>query len=420
MRILYICGDLGIPVLGHRGGSIHVRSLVSALAHAGHAVTLASPLLTKSAGQRPAAFDVPVLHVEPSERTVGASRSLAGFERTVAGGQALSGEIRRILYNDDLASALMAAYRDAPPDVIYERYALNGTAGATVAGALGVPLLLEVNAPLVLEDREYRGGGALGALADAAERWTISRADAVIAVSAALREHVLALGVPGERIHVVPNGVDPGLFQPAPRAAEVRRRWGLNGGPILGFVGGYQPWHGVQLLPSLLERLLPRHPGLRLVIVGDGRGRDAFEREIAASGLGEHILITGALPHEDVPALIREFDVAIAPYPTPRHDFYFSPLKLFEYMGCGVSVVAPRLGQIEEVVRDGETGLLYSPSRLDECEAACDRLLSDRALADRLGRAAAEETHRNHTWDQSAARVTRIAEGLIAEPAARR
>lgn len=420
MRILYVCGDLGIPVLGQRGGSIHVRSLVAALARAGHTLALASPLLTKSASERPAPFDVPVLHVEPGERTIAASRSLARFESTVSGGRGLSGELRRILYNEDLAAALIDAYRDAPPDVIYERYALHGTAGAAVARALDVPLLLEVNAPLVLEDREYRGGGALGDLADAAERWTISQADAVIAVSAALREHVVALGVPGERVHVVPNGVDPELFRPAPRAADVRHRWGLNGGPILGFVGGYQPWHGVHLLPLLLGRLLPRHPGLRLVIVGDGRGRDAFEREIAASGLGDHVLLTGALPHEEVPALIREFDVAIAPYPQPRHDFYFSPLKLFEYMGCGVSVVAPRLGQIEEVVRDGETGLLYSPSRIDECEAACDRLLFDRELAGRLGRAAAEETHRSHTWDRNAAHITRIAEALIAERGARR
>ena len=415
MRILYVSSDLGIPVLGHRGGSVHVRSLVDALARAGHSVVVASPLLTKSQWETPARLDVPVLRVEPSALTTSASRSLEAFAATVGATNLLQDELRRILYNDDLADALRRRCQHAPPDAIYERGSIYGTAGASVARALGVPLLLEVNAPLALEDRTYRGGSGLGELAGAAERWTVSQADAVLAVSSPLREHVVSLGVPAERVHVVPNGVDTELFRPGLRATAVRTRWGLDGGPVLGFVGGYQPWHGILVLPALLERLLPRHPGLRLVVVGDGRGRHELEREIVARGLAAHTRLTGAVPHEEVPALIREFDVAVAPYLRPAHDFYFSPLKLFEYMGCAAAIAAPRLGQIEEVVRDGETGLLYSPFEPDALAEACDRLLSDRDLGRRLGLAAAAEVRRKYTWDHNAARVTRIAEALLAE-----
>ena len=414
MRILYVCSDLGIPVLGQRGGSIHVRGLVDALARARHTVALASPLLTKSTWERAACVDAALLHVGPSERTVSAASALARFETSVAGSPAFAGELRRILYDDDLANTLLETLRSAPLDLVYERYAMFGTAGGHVARAFDAPLVLEVNAPLVLEDCEYRNGGSLRALAESWERATLQRADAVIAVSAPLREYVLSRGVAAERVHVVPNGVDPDLFRPGPRAPEVRRRFGLNGERILGFVGGYQPWHGIEALPALLERLLPRHPDLRLVVVGDGRGRERFQQEIAARGLTDRVLLTGPVPHDEVPALIREFDVAVAPYPEPRHDFYFSPLKLFEYMGCGVGVVAPRLGQIEELVRDGENGLLYEPSRPDELAAACERMLSDPALAQRLGRAAADRVRREYTWDGNAARITRIAEDLIA------
>jgi glycosyltransferase involved in cell wall biosynthesis len=231
---------------------------------------------------------------------------------------------------------------------------------------------------------------------------------------------VVSLGVPPEHVHVVPNGVDTELFRPGPRAPAIRERWGLDGGPVLGFVGGYQPWHGVQVLPALLERLLPRYPGLHLVVVGDGRDRAQLDREIGTRGLAAHARLTGPVPHEEVPALIREFDVAVAPYQGSAHDFYFSPLKLFEYMGCAAAIAAPRLGQIEEVVRDGETGLLYSPSEPDALAATCDRLLSDRDLGRRLGLAAAADVRRNYTWDHNAARVTRIAEALLSERTAAR
>jgi len=415
MKILYVSSDLGIPVLGHRGGSVHVRSLVEALARAGHSVVLASPLLTKSPWERPARLDVPILHVEPSAATRSASRSLEAFGVMVKTTQAFASDLRRILYNDDLVSALRTHCQHAPPDAIYERCAIYGTAGASVARALDVPLLLEVNAPLALEERMYRGGSGLGELAPAAERWTLSQADAVLVVSSSLREHVVSLGVLPERVHVVPNGVDTELFRPGPRAPAVRERWGLNGGPVVGFVGSYQPWHGVQVLPALLERLLPRYPGLHLVVVGDGRDRVQLDREIEARGLAAHTRLTGPVPHEEVPALIREFDVAVAPYQGPAHDFYFSPLKLFEYMGCAAAIAAPRLGQIEEVVRDGETGLLYSPSEPDALAATCDRLLSDRDLGRRLGLAAAADVRRKYTWDHNAARVTRIAESLLSE-----
>ena len=415
MKILYVCSDLGIPVLGHRGGSIHIRELVHAFRRAGHDVSVAAPTRVKSPWDEPARLAASLVDAEPTARTDEATRAVAAYAATLGAPSALADDVRRILYNVDLAAALERRFGDHPPDVIYERSALYGIAGARAADALDVPFVLELNAPLVLEDRRYRHGQALSEIAATAERWVLARADAIVVVSAALREHVRSLGVASERVHVLPNGVDAERFRPGPRAPAVRARWDLDGEPVIGFVGGYQPWHGVDALPLLLERLLPKHPRLRLLVVGDGRGRSEFERVVAERGLSDHVRVTGAVAHDDVAALIREFDVAVAPYPEAEHGFYFSPLKLFEYMGCGAPVVAPRLGQIAEVVRDGETGLLYAPSRPDEFAAACDRLLSDRALARRIGDAAAADVRERYTWDRNAAAITRIANGLIAQ-----
>ena len=167
-------------------------------------------------------------------------------------------------------------------------------------------------------------------------------------------------------------------------------------------------------MPALLGRLVSRHPGLRLVIVGDGPLRGALERELREWNLTRSAVLTGWLPHAEVAALVRQFDVALVPYSRPDHDFYFSPLKLFEYMACGVPVVAAALGQIEEVVRDGETGLLYPPGEQDALLAGCERLLNDPDLRRRLGWVAAKEIRNHYTWDHNAERVVELARHLVA------
>src|SRR5262249_22200001 len=157
------------------------------------------------------------------------------------------------------------------------------------------------------------------------------------------------------RIHVMPNGVNAELFYPRsgvpaqrrkPASKKSKRLCPEAAGETLGFVGGLRPWHGVEILPDLLAQLRKRHRDTPLIIVGDGPLKAHLKRALQRRGLTRNIRFAGVLPHEQVPGVIRTFDVALAPYPKHDHDFYFSPLKLFEYMACGAAVVAPRQGQI--------------------------------------------------------------------------
>lgn len=413
MRILYLCADLGIPVLGRKGASVHMREMAAALGRAGHTVLVASPLLNKSPWEEPAELWAQPLHLPPAPATADAFYALKEFEAALDVEDSLPGELRRILYNQELVGRLRRRFENHAPDFVYERASLYSTAGVMLAQELGVPLILELNSPLAVEQSAYRQTG-LGELAARAERWTLSRADAVLAVSASLRDHAVSLGAAPERVRVIPNGVNAELFHPDTPDPEIIRRWELGDGPVLGFVGGLRPWHGVEVLPALVERLLHRRPGSRLVVLGDGPLRADLERDARERGVERSIVFTGALPHEEVAPLIRTFDIALAPYPRPRHDFYFSPLKLFEYMACGVAVVAANLGQIPEVVRDGETGVLYPPGEPGALAVACERLLSDPELRHTLGRAAAKEILGNYTWDHNAERVISLAKSTIA------
>ena len=414
MRILYVSPDLGVPVLGRKGASVHVRGLVDALTRAGHRVVLAAPLLNKSPWEEPAALAGQVLHLPLSAEATEVVLAVKAFEETVGAESSIPGELRRILYDQQSAVALKRRFEHHPPDFIYERASLYATAGVKVAAELGVPLLLELNAPLAEEQATYRATG-LGDLAARVERWALNRADAVLAVSAPLREYATSLGVDPACAHVVPNGVDPTEFQPGPPDRSVRARWDLGDGPVLGYVGGLRPWHGVGALPGLLKRLVGRFDGLRLVIAGDGPLRPELERAITSAGLARAAVFTGSIPHEQVPALIRTFDLALAPYDRFERPFYFSPLKLFEYMACGIPVVAADLGQIAEII-DGDSGRVYPAGDLAGLTAACEELLGDPVLRRRQGEAAADKVHSRHTWAHNAARVTDLARSLLEPP----
>ena len=421
MKILYLCPDLGIPVLGRKGAAVHVRELIGALHRAGHRVTLAAQTLTKKPGEKRARVDARVIQVRSTPAATNSAQVFKEFNERLGVENSLPGELRRILYNKQLARDLKRRFMRNRPDFIYERASLYATAGARLAEKFKVPHIVELNAPLAVEQSAYRATG-FGELAAHAERWMLTRADAVIVVSGELRKHVLALGVKPGKIHVMPNGVNPMLFRPV--AADVRRRMvpmisrirlltsAATARPTLGFVGGLRPWHGVEVLPELLARLSKRHPGVRLIVAGDGQLRGELERAFRKRGLTKQVVFTGALLHEEIPSVIRRFDIALAPYPQPDHDFYFSPLKLFEYMACGVPVVAANLGQIPEVIRDGKTGLLYPPGNLDALVARCEKLLGDARLRAIIGKAGARLVHRQYTWKRNAAAVVKLAAKL--------
>ncbi len=411
MRILYICPDLGIPVLGRKGASVHVRSLSNAFARAGHSVVLAAPILNKSPWDEPAGLAAPLFHLPPAPDET-THLALEAFNELLGVSNSIPGEIRRILYNEEMLKRLKRRFVHHLPDLIYERASLYSTVGILLGRELNRPVIIELNAPLAIEQSKYRATG-FGELAAQAECWSLKRADTVITVSNQLRDYVISIGVDPGKVHVFPNGVDTELFRPAPPDPGIRARWGLGNNPVIGFTGGLRPWHGVDALPELLERLVKKYRCIRMIIVGDGPLRSNLEENLRARDLLKNTVFTGQLPHEDVAGLVRQFDVALAPYPRLDHDFYFSPLKIFEYMACGRTVVAAALGQISEIVRNNETGVLYPAGDMDALFEACDRLLADSTLRERIGQAAMKEVHDKFTWDHNAARTVDLARSVI-------
>ncbi len=396
MKLLYLCLDPGIPFAGVKGASVHLREITSALARAGHAVTT---VVARLGGRgAPTVFEVP--------------RRTSDFWRADATwtSPALSDEVRAQAENLALETFL-ESLPDAAFDLVLERYSLLGFAGLAWARQRRLPFVLEANAPLVEEAKTHRVV-VLEPLARAVERYVFSQADHVLAVSQVLADHIRALA-PGTPVTVLPNGVDPDRF--ADDAAPAAVCAGLAGPRdfLVGFVGSLKPWHGVDVLLEAF-RLLPESEGFRLVIVGEGVGRERLERQAARLGLEGRVVFTGAVAHEEVPGVLAAMDALAAPYPE-MESFYFSPLKVFEYMMAARPIVASRIGQVARVLRDGETALLVKPGAPEELAQALSRLKSQPQLGRRLALAARREAGEEHTW---AARVRSI-EPILTSLAAR-
>jgi glycosyltransferase involved in cell wall biosynthesis len=400
MRIAYLCADFGIPAFGTKGASIHVRELTSALALLGHEVLVLTPRL---GGHRPRDYGVPVAEVEPDRADRGVYESLV---REGGGGATVAREIRTLLYAGTLRHRGLELMREFGADVVVERYSLLGRAGMELARALDVPLIVEVNAPLTREQTEHRGL-AFAETASAVEREVVRSADRVVAVSHALEQWLVELGVDPNRIAVVPNGVDAERFTAGSTERDRgRARLAAGDESLVGFVGSLRPWHDVPTLIEATARLRRDGQRVKLVVIGDGPSRAALAERACTTGVDA--VFTGAVPHERVPEHLAALDVAVAPY-APSDGFYFSPLKLVEYLAAGLPVVAADIGDIGHCIRRGETGWLYAPGDSEALAEAMRNVLEDRLAAHQPARAGREHARSEHRWSTNAERFVELA-----------
>lgn len=289
------------------------------------------------------------------------------------------------------------------PDAIYERYNLLFISGVLARRRYRLPLLVEVNAPL-LDERSRYSGIALRRLARWSERLVWRSADHVFTVTSVLAERIRREDVPASRISVTPNGIAPQRFSALPARSEAKRRLGLENRLVLGFTGFVREWHGLE---SILE-LMAQHPdlNLHLLLLGDGPARPALEDRARTLGLADRVTFTGVVGREQVPAHVAAFDVALQPAVVP----YASPLKLFEYLAAGCAIVAPASDNIREILTHEANALLFDPERPAQRTQAIVRLAGDAQLRTRLGTAAAATIERlGLTWRENARTVLGIA-----------
>ncbi len=305
---------------------------------------------------------------------------------------------------------LVSAASKVGADLVYQRYALGSYAGLETARRLNVPLVLEFNGSEIWAERHWSGGRVqLARTLAALERRNLLDASLIVVVSQPLKDQLLEAGIEPGRVLVNPNGVD--LQELAAARAHPpdywRSRAKLPQAPTVGFVGTFGLWHGIKLLPELIERVAACRDDARWVLIGGGPLYAEVAAEIEGRGLSERVRLTGVVAHARAVELLASCEVCVSPHvPNPDGSRFFgSPTKLFEYMGLGRAIVASDLEQIGEVLEDGHTALLTAPGDVPAVAAAVTRLLDDQALRTRLGEAALKEAAECYSWDAHVGRI---------------
>jgi glycosyltransferase involved in cell wall biosynthesis len=365
------------------GQAVHIDELIGALREQGHEVRVVGPGAARDGG-------------------MGAEVGWVQRLKTVLPRAVY--ELMELGYSLLAYRRLKAAAREFRPDAIYERYNLFLLAGLMLKRSTGLPLLLEVNGPLVRERSQF-GGLSMRRLARWTEGTAWRGADFVLPVTRVLGGEIAAYGVPEERIVVIANGINRAHFAAAPGPAEARRGLGWPDALVLGFTGFIRDWHGVDRVVRWMAS--PRAPAnARLLVVGDGPVREQLEGLARELSLGDRVRFTGVIPRADVPRHVAAFDIALQPAVVP----WASPLKLFEYLALAKAIVAPSAPNIREVLVDGENALLFDPADPRGFEDSLTRLCVDAGLRARVARAAGESIERlGLTWGHNARRVVALA-----------
>jgi glycosyltransferase involved in cell wall biosynthesis len=297
--------------------------------------------------------------------------------------------------------AVLHELRGAGPlDLIYERHSLGAGTAARFADELGIPFVLELNAPLCDEARRWRGQ-AVDAATRTREAAVIAGATRVFAVSREVAAYALDRGAAPDRIEVVENGVDLERFRPRAGRATPRDELVPPGRIALGFHGRLRPWHGFVRLVAVFDRLLERGLPVSLVVVGEGD----FERHLRGR---DHVARVPWVDPDDVGDYVAGFDLLPLTY-APDSPCYFSPLKLTEAMACGVVPAVPDLGSLAGLVDDGAAGVVYDASRLETLVEALARLVERPHERARLA-ARALQVARTRSWASVADRILAVAQ----------
>jgi len=396
VRILYVAS--GIPLPGRLGGSVHTLEVARGLAARGHTVQVVAaqtgqhlPLRAKKA----LVEGLPVVYLDWPKPL-----SFLGLPSV---------------------GRMVRAFR---PDVVMERYYNFAGCGIYWAHRLGLPSLLEVNA-LIVDPPEVPKRRLDDLLGGPMRRWAVRQCLWATRIVTPLHTTVPP-EVPRERIVEIPWGANTAHFRPevrSERAGEVAARRDRLGLPrqarVVVFLGTFRAWHGAMEFVQAGVQLAARRSEVCFLLVGEGPQRPAAEALCRKSGLEGRFRFTGGVPYEEVPLYLALAEVGVAPFQTRYHPalraagFFWSPLKIFEYMAMGLPVVTTAVSPLDRIVRPGEEGLLVAEGDVVGLASAIAALLDAPEQARAMGQNARRRVVAEYSWERHCERLERVLEEAV-------
>ena len=392
MNILYIAS--GIPVPGTLGGSTHTLEVARGLAARGHTVHVIAVSKEQhfalSSLIRPVSTVYDTFHLHYLDVPKAASLSVTPI-------------VKR------LARAIKA-------DVIMERYYNFAGSGVFVARDSAIPLLLEVNA-LIVDPPSVFKRRLDDWLGRPMQRWAIQQCEIAQRIVTPLHTTVPE-GIARDKIIELPWGANVERFElldPAiPEPLQLERRFALHthNTAVVVFLGSFRAWHGTLELIRAAVHLLEQGARIRILLIGDGPDRSVAEEMV--SEWKDYFLFTGSVTYEHVPYLLSQATIGVAPFNTHHHlslrsaGFFWSPLKVYEYMAAGLPTVTADIHPLNQVIRDGQEGLLFQEGNVLSLAEKIGQLINQPEHIRTMGEAARKRVADHYSWQQHCAELERV------------
>ena len=355
-------------------------------------------------------FDVHL--ITPNDGLLPTVDTIAGARVTRVSQDLTQNFLARAVHFGGAVAAHVALHPDY--DVVHYRNVWDGFHPARQRKRHDYKTLFEVNGlPSIELKYHYPGlGSALLAKIKEQEIATLHLSDAIICPSRVTRDYIASLGLDRGRVTVIPNGVSPSDFSPTPLPVRDGRV------PMLLYIGTLADWQGLDVVVKALPRILEKRP-VQLKIIGRGRSRQRkmLAKQIRKLGVEEHVIVQPAVPHHDIPALIAEADICVAPLGLNDRNVTQGacPIKVLEYMAAARPLLASNMPIVRELVREDVDALLFSPNDPDDLARQAVTLLDDFELSQRLAQSASERALTKFIWHESQKKLLKVYQSLLAE-----
>jgi glycosyltransferase involved in cell wall biosynthesis len=323
-------------------------------------------------------------------------------------------------YQSAAVRTLMSQAKETKPQILHS--ASNfvvGLAGAEAAKRLGIPSVYEIRGFWHLTQATKRLGYEASDhynLSEHLEFEAAKNSDHVFTITNALRDILVENGIEPEKVSVLPNAVDPERFDIAPRNVELEDELGYEGKVVIGYIGSFVEYEGLELLMEAVAQLKNELGDVfRLLMVGDGSVHEKLRRITRFLAIEDIVTFTGRVSYDEVERYYSLIDIVPLPRLGLRVCELVSPLKPFEAMATGKVLITSDVAALAEIVDDGKTGLLH---RKDDAEHLAERLkeaINDPALREKIGSQAREWVCETHSWDVISSRVTEVYTRLLEE-----
>ena len=306
------------------------------------------------------------------------------------------------------------------PDILHAHSpVLNAIPALWVGRKLGIPVVYEIRAfweDAAVDHGTYSEGFWKYKLTKSVETWVCRRSDQVAVLCNGLKNDLAKRGISSQKITPVFNGINPDDFKPCKPDPEYQKAWKLEGKKVIGFIGSFYRYEGLDLLINAFSHLTSKPPSfpasqlpsIVLLLVGGGEMEDALKAQVQRLGLEDKVIMPGRIPHDRIPGVYALVDILAYPRYSMRLTELVTPLKPLEAMAMGKALVASDIGGHRELIRHNETGILFQAGNVEAFSTALTHLLDDYALRQRLQSEGTAWVRKHHTWKKTTSVYDRV------------